>query len=201
MNLLKGNSTIESDDTREGLQAIVSVKLKNPEFEGQNKGKLRMTSIRSAMRSMVESVIQDYLAQDQKRAKIIVDKVLQASKAREAAARARNTARGIKSLSSGGAVENFADCSCKDPEQCEIFLVEGDSAGGSAKMARNRKFQAILPVFGKILNAEKSTLDKVISSAKLADLVKVLRTGIGPDFDINKLRYHRIILMSDADCL
>jgi DNA gyrase, B subunit len=195
----KGIKNIESTDSLEGLLTIISIKLKDPNFKGQDKSNLGMLEIRHSIKTFVEDFIYDYLCKDEKRTKIILEKIAQAAKAREAAKRARNAARGIKNATASGYVEDLAPCSNKDPEQCEIFFVEGDSAAGTCKQARNNKFQAILPVFGKILNAEKSSHDKIIGSSKLVDMIKVLGCGIGQDFDISKLKYHRIILLSDAD--
>lgn len=195
---IKDPKQIESDDCREGMTAILSVKMKDPNFEGQGKSKLRMSEIRAAIKEATEEFLYDYLEQDKNRAGVILDKVLRAAKARNAARRAREAARGIKSIDSGVA-EGLADCSCKDPSKCMIYLVEGDSAGGSAKQARDRKIQAILPVFGKVLNAEKTSYDKVYKSMKILEMVKALKCGIGEEFNIDKLRYHKIIIMSDAD--
>ena len=197
--LIKNEKDVESDDCREGMTAIVSVKLRDPIFEGQGKGKIRMGVVRTTVRQTVEKVLSEYLAEDDNRSSMLMEKVLGAIRAREAARKARNVARGLKSIERVQAVEGLADCSCKDPEQCEIFLVEGDSAGGSAKQGRDRRTQAILPVFGKILNAAKATMEQVVKSVKNKDLIRALRCGIGENFDIEKLRYKRIILMADAD--
>jgi DNA gyrase subunit B len=197
--LIKNDKDVESDDCREGMTAIVSVKLRDPNFEGQGKGKIRMSMVRSAVKNAIEGTMTDFLNEDDNRASALMDKVMRAVKAREAARKARNIARGIKSIERVQSVEGLADCSSKNPDECEIFLVEGDSAGGSCKQGRDRRFQAILPVFGKIINAEKADLAKVVRSVKIQDLVRALRCGIGDSFDIDKLRYHRIILMADAD--
>lgn len=196
---IKDAKALVSDDSREGLVAILNVAVADPNYEGQGKNKIRMPEVRQAVKDVVEEWLYDYLSRDKNRAAEVMKKILSAAKARAAAKRARDAARGIKSIDSG-AVGGLADCSCKDPAKSSIYLVEGDSAGGSAKQARDRKHQAILPVFGKVSNAEKATLDKIIKSPKTQDLVKALRCGIGDSFDISKLRYHKIILFSDADC-
>lgn len=189
----------KQNDIKEGLTAIVSVKVPDPIFEGQAKTKLRMASVRNAVKEITEESILDYLDKNPDIAKLIIAKIQQAAKARIAAAKAREGARKSKNLNSDSNPEKLADCTSKNPEECEIYIVEGDSAGGSAKQGRDRKFQAILPVFGKILNVEKARLDKVLASEKMRMIIQALHCGIGEDFDINKLRYHKIILFSDAD--
>ena len=198
-NLIKNDKDVESDDCREGMTAIVSIKLKDPNYEGQGKGKIRMNIVRQAVKKSVEKALSQYLEENDERAQKITEKVLQAIRAREAARKARAVSRGLKNIEKVKNVEDLADCSCKDPEDSEIFLVEGDSAGGSAKQGRDRVHQAILPVFGKILNAEKANIEQTLKSVKIKDLVRALHCGIGENFDIDKLRYHKIILMADAD--
>lgn len=196
----KTNLNFESEDTREGLVAIISIKMINaPEFEGQGKGKLKSPLARNAVKQAVEEAVFEYLDHNPDQAKVIIEKINSASKAREAAIKARNASRKVKDLIEGGTPGKLASCSEKDPAKCEIYFVEGDSAAGSAKQGRDRKTQAILPVFGKILNVEKKRLHVVLSSEKIRDMVKALKCGIGDEFDINKIRYHKIILMSDAD--
>lgn len=198
--LMKQISSITSDDCREGMIAILSIKLRDPNFEGQGKSRLRMPEVRLGVKNGVEDFFFDYLSKDPIRAKKIVEKVESAIKARIAAKQARNAVRGLKDLNSQEGIPNkLADCHCKDPKKCSIWLVEGDSAAGSAKLGRNREYQAILPVFGKIPNTAKMTLDKILKSEKLKDIAKALRCGMDESFDISKLRYHKIVLMSDAD--
>jgi len=196
---IKDVKDIESDDAREGMIAIISVKVREPKFEGQGKSKIKMPDVRNAVKQVVEDFMFDYLSQDAVKSKGIMEKVLKAAKARLAAKRAREAARGQKEGMEGGLAAKLADCTEKDPALCEIYLVEGDSAAGSCKSARCRKTQAILPVFGKILNSEKSRYELVITNPKLLDMLKALKCNIGEDFNIEKLRYHKIILMSDAD--
>ena len=196
--VIKDAKAIVSEDTREGLVAILNCSVADPNYEGQGKNKIRMPEVRAAVKNVVENWLYDYLSKDTATAKKIMEKVLLAAKARVAATKARNAVRSASAISTG-AVKGLADCSCKDPDQAEIFLVEGDSAGGSAKQGRDRRTQAILPVFGKVGNAEKSSLDKIIKSVKTQSIVSALGCGIGKTFDISKLRYKKIVLMSDAD--
>ena len=196
--VIKDAKAIVSEDTREGLVAILNCSVADPNYEGQGKNKIRMPEVRAAVKNVVENWLYEYLSKDSVTAKKIMEKVLLAAKARVAATKARNAVRSASAISTG-AVKGLADCSCKDPDQSEIFLVEGDSAGGSAKQGRDRRTQAILPVFGKVGNAEKSSLDKIIKSVKTQAIVSALRCGIGKTFDISKLRYKKIVLMSDAD--
>lgn len=201
-NKLLKEKQISNDDTREGLIAILNLSMKDPVFDGQNKHKLSSKNARGVVREVVFNYFYDQLMQQPDVAKAIIDKAVKSAKARDAAAKARDAARNIKDIVEAptGLPGKLADCSSKKPEECEIFLVEGDSAAGSAKQGRDRHFQAILPIFGKILNVAKVNSDKVYNNIKLQDIVKALRCGVGDTFDINKLRYHKIILMADADC-
>ncbi len=199
-DILKGGSAkLEDKDVCEGLTAIVSVKLTNCEFEGQTKGRLGNPEVRPFVDKLVCEKLMDYLEENPNAAKIIFDKALQAQKAREAAKKAREEARRKSPLSSGSLPGKLSDCSEKGTERTEIYIVEGDSAGGSAKGGRDRRFQAILPLWGKMLNVEKSRIDKVYNNEKLAPVVMALGAGIGEDFDITKLRYGKVIIMADAD--
>jgi DNA gyrase subunit B len=192
-------TVFESEDTREGLVAIVSIKVTEPKFDGQGKSKIRMPEIRGVVRKAVEEFTMDYLDKNPSEAKAIFDKIATAAKAREAAKKARDNARKTKDLVEGGLPGKLADCASDDPEESEIYIVEGDSAAGSAKQGRDRRTQAILPIFGKILNVEKSRLSDVLKNPKLLDMLKAFKCGIAEEFDISKIRYHKIILMSDAD--
>ena len=190
---------LSGDDIREGLTAIVSVKIEDPQFEGQTKQKLGNTVARGAVDSIVSQQLTYFLEQNPAVAKSICEKSLLAQRAREAARKARDLTRRKTALESTSLPGKLADCSDKDPKNCEIYIVEGDSAGGSAKTARSRATQAILPLRGKILNVEKARLDRILGNAEIKAMITAFGTGIHEDFDISKLRYHKIIIMTDAD--
>ena len=199
-NILKdSDKKLSGDDVREGLTAVISVKLTEAQFEGQTKGKLGNTDITGLVSSMVYEKLMTYFEENPQTAKAILNKALDASRAREAARKARDSARNKSGLENTKLPGKLADCSSNDPSLCEIYIVEGDSAGGSAKDGRDRVHQAILPLWGKMLNVEKARLDKVYGNEKLMPVVTALGTGIGDDFDISKLRYHKIVIMADAD--
>ena len=187
------------DDIREGLTAIVSIKIEEPQFEGQTKQKLGNSEARGAVDSVVSEQLTYFLEQNPQVAKTICEKSLLAQRAREAARKARDLTRRKTALEGTSLPGKLADCSDKDPKNCEIFIVEGDSAGGSAKTARSRATQAILPLRGKILNVEKARLDKIYGNAEIKAMITAFGTGIHEDFDISKLRYNKIIIMTDAD--
>ncbi len=199
-NILKaGDANLTGDDVREGLAAIVSVKLEDPQFESQTKSKLGNSDVRTAVNALVGKQLADYLEENPQTARAILDRCLAASRAREAARKARELTRRKTVLESASLPGKLADCSERDPKLCEIFLVEGDSAGGSAKMGRDRHFQAILPLRGKILNVEKTRLDRVLANEEIKAMITAFGCGVGEDFDITKLRYDRIVCMTDAD--
>jgi DNA gyrase subunit B len=195
----KDVSSLQGDDTTEGLTAVVSVKVPEPQFEGQTKAKLGNSNVKGLVDTMTSESLSTYYAENPLVARNIVDKMLQAALAREAATKARELTRRKSALDSASLPGKLADCQERDPAKCEIFVVEGDSAGGSAKMARSREFQAVLPVFGKILNVEKARVHKVLGSDKLTMMIAALGTNVGQDFKLEKLRYHKIILMADSD--
>ncbi len=200
MNLLKDNDkNLSGDDVREGLTAVISVKLTEAQFEGQTKGKLGNTEMTPIVNKMVYEKLMTYFDEHPAVAKLIFNKSLEASRAREAARKAREQARRKSAFEGGGLPGKLADCTDKDPAKTELFIVEGDSAGGSAKQGRDPTIQAILPLWGKMLNVEKARIDKVIGNDKLSPVVLALGTGIGDEFDLTKLRYHKIVIMADAD--
>jgi len=194
-----GDKNLQGEDAREGLGAIISVKLPEPQFEGQTKSKLGNAEIRTMVESVVGEKFSQYLEENPSIARIIMDKCLSASRAREAARKARDLTRRKSVFESSALPGKLADCQEKDASLCEIFIVEGDSAGGSAKQGRERKYQAILPLWGKMLNVEKARIDKIYGNEKLQPVVMALGAGIGEDFDDAKLRYHKVIIMADAD--
>ena len=198
--ILKDNEpNLSGEDIREGLTAIISIKIPEPQFEGQTKQKLGNSEARGAVDSVVSEQLTYFLEQNPQIAKLICDKALLAQRARDAARKARDLTRRKTALDGMALPGKLADCSDKNPENCEIYIVEGDSAGGSAKTARSRSTQAILPLRGKILNVEKARLDKILVNAEIRAMITAFGTGISDDFDINKLRYHKIIIMTDAD--
>ena len=195
----KLDENLSGDDVREGLTAVVSVKVPEPQFEGQTKAKLGNTEVRGIVESITGEELTAYFEENPGVIKAVLDKALLAAKARVAARRARELTRRKSFLESSGLPGKLADCAEKDPERCELYIVEGDSAGGSAKQGRDRQFQAILPLWGKMLNVEKTRIDKVLANEKLIPIITTLGTGVKDDLDLEKLRYHKVIIMADAD--
>ena len=199
-NILKEkDSNLTGDDIREGVTAVISVKVKEPQFEGQTKTKLGNSEVTGIVQSVVNDKLATFLEENPSVAKNILEKCISASRAREAARKARELVRRKNALETTTLPGKLADCSSKNPEECEVYIVEGDSAGGSAKQGRDRKFQAILPLWGKMLNVEKSRADKIYNNDKLQPVILAVGAGIGNDFDITKIRYGKVIIMADAD--
>jgi DNA gyrase subunit B len=192
-------ASVTGEDVREGLTAIVSIKMQNPQFEGQTKTKLGNSEIKGVVESVVGEGLREFFEENPSVARKIIEKMLAAARAREAARKARELARRKTILDGGALPGKLADCAWDNPEECEIYIVEGDSAGGSAKQGRDRKFQAILPIRGKILNVEKARLDKILANEEIRSIITALGAGVKEEFDLTKLRYHKIILMADAD--
>ena len=199
-NLLKEkDGNLQGEDIREGITAVISVKVREPQFEGQTKTKLGNSNVAGIVQSLVNEALGNFLEENPAIAKAILEKCVSASRAREAARKARELVRRKNALESTTLPGKLADCSSKNPEECEVYIVEGDSAGGSAKQGRDRKFQAILPLWGKMLNVEKSRADKIYNNDKLQPVILAVGAGIGNDFDITKIRYGKVIIMADAD--
>ncbi len=195
----KMDNPLSGDDVREGLTAVISIKLQNPQFEGQTKGRLGNSEVKGLVESLINEHLTSYFEENPKIIDKLLDKVVNAARARMAARKARDLTRRKSFLEGGGLPGKLADCSEKDPKLCEVYIVEGDSAGGSAKMGRDRKFQAILPLWGKMLNVEKTREDRVLANEKLQPIITTLGTNAGREFDLSKLRYNKVIIMADAD--
>jgi DNA gyrase subunit B len=199
LKLLKKDEKLEGEDVREGLAAVVSVKLRNPQFEGQTKTKLGNPGVEGLVQTTVNAQLAQFLEENPQDARAIINKTIAAMRARMAARKARELTRRKSALDSSSLPGKLADCSIRDPESAELFIVEGDSAGGSAKMGRDRTYQAILPLRGKIINSEKNRINKVLSNNEIQAMITAIGTGIGDEYDLEKLRYHRVIVMTDAD--
>ena len=198
-NIIKGDDKVSGEDCREGITCVISVKLTEAQFEGQTKAKLGNASIRTLTASVVSEKLEEYLEENPKVARLILDKAMMANRAREAARKAKESIRRKTALGGAAMPDKLRDCNENNPELTELYIVEGDSAGGSATQGRDSRFQAILPLWGKMLNVEKARLDKVYGNDKLQPVITALGAGIGEDFDVNKLRYHKVIIMADAD--
>ena len=198
-DLLKNDQTLASEDVREGLTAVISCKHSNPQFEGQTKGKLGNPEVRRVTDNVLSQALEKYLLENPQQAKLIIEKCIQAANAREAARKARDLTRRKTPLDSIGFASKLADCRSKDPAQSELFIVEGDSAGGSAKQGRDSEFQAILPLRGKVLNVEKANINRILNNREIVTLIQAIGTGIHSEFNIENLRYHKIVIMTDAD--
>ena len=197
--LFKRDDSLSGDDVREGLTAVLSVRVMEPQFEGQTKTKLGNSEVRGAVEAAVNERLSAFLDENPKAARVIIDKSLQAARARDAARKARDLARKKSALEGGVLPGKLADCSISDPEMCELYIVEGDSAGGSAKQGRDRSYQAILPLKGKILNVERARIDKILSNEEIRAMITAIGTGVKEDFDLAEARYRKIIVMTDAD--
>ena len=199
-NIIKGNqSNLSGEDIREGITSVISLKIREPQFEGQTKTKLGNSEVRGIVDSIVSEGLNEYFEEHPDITKKILDKAVMAARAREAARKARELTRRKNALEVSSLPGKLADCSVKDPAHCEIFIVEGDSAGGSAKQGRDRRFQAILPIRGKILNVEKARLDRIYANAEIRTMITAFGSGISDEFDLSKLRYNKIVIMTDAD--